>query len=172
MGSRLVKIDFKSGENEQIKTMIKIPKEKRSIVYGMVIDYNGQIAKDAVVKLFEVTNQPNKLKPLTHTFTDEQGQFLFGPINANKKYVIKVWYDNVKTKQITVTPDDINDTSEDNINNEKIGTNINDDNNLELSSNKPKKVNKYSSKKINEFKEKLYDIDDYSPYGDFELDFD
>ena len=108
LGARLVKFDFSPKENEQIEAIIKIPEEKRSVIHGVVKDCNNSIIKDAVVKLFEVigSGHNSSLKPLTHTFTDDCGQFLFGPLCANKKYALKVWYDDVKIRELIITPDD------------------------------------------------------------------
>ncbi|GFP74497.1 hypothetical protein [Clostridium fungisolvens] len=107
MGARLVKSNFFPKENEPIEAIIKMPEEKRSIIHGVVKDWKSNPVKDVVVKLFEVINPgPNcTLKPITHTFTDECGQFLFGPIWSNKKYSIKVWFNDVKIRQLIITPD-------------------------------------------------------------------
>jgi hypothetical protein len=108
MGARLVKFDFVPKENEQIEAVIRIPEEKRSVIHGIVKDWRNKVVKDAVVKLFEVvgSGNSNALKPITHTFTDEYGQFLFGPLCAYKKYVIKVWFDDVRIRELVITPDD------------------------------------------------------------------
>lgn len=111
MGYRLVSFDFKTQENEQIETIVKVPKEPRSVIHGIVKDYKDRIIQDAVVKLFELPDpsHPCKLIPLTHTFTDECGQFLFGPLTPCKHYVIKVWIDDVKIRQLIIPPYDDND---------------------------------------------------------------
>lgn len=108
MGSRLVRFNFTPGENEQIDAIIKVPEEKRSIIHGIVKDHKNKLVKDAVVKLFEVLDPCEKcmLKPLTHTFTDDCGQFLFGPLTPCKHYAIKIWIDNVKIRELIIHPDD------------------------------------------------------------------
>lgn len=105
MGSKLIKFEFKPQENEQIEAKIKIPYEPRSVIHGVVHSYKDEVVEDAVVKLFEVTKQSDKLKPLTHTFTDEYGQFIFGPLDPRKSYVIKIWVDDVKIRHIFVNCD-------------------------------------------------------------------
>ncbi|MBF8984562.1 carboxypeptidase regulatory-like domain-containing protein [Lutibacter sp. B2] len=105
MGARLVKFSFKPEENEQIEAIVQVPKEPRSVIDGVVKDWNGRVVKDAVVKLFEVINPPCELKPLTHTFTDESGQFLFGPLSPKKRYVIKVWINDIKIRNLLIEPD-------------------------------------------------------------------
>lgn len=106
MGSRFVKYEFSPKENEQIEAVIKVPEETRSVIHGVVIDCRNKPIKNAVVKLLEVIpGNPSRLKPLTHTFTDECGQFLFGPLYCNKKYALKVWYSDVKIRELIITPD-------------------------------------------------------------------
>jgi hypothetical protein len=108
LGYRLAKFDFKPEENEQIEAIINIPKEPRSVIHGIVKDSKDKVVKDAVVKLFEMPNpsSPCDLIPLTHTFTDECGQFLFGPLSPRKHYIIKVWINHVKIRQMIVPPED------------------------------------------------------------------
>lgn len=106
MGSRLVKYEFSPKENEQIEAIIKVPEETRSVIHGVVIDCRHKPIKDAVVKLLEVLpGNPCRMKPLTHTFTDSCGQFLFGPLYCNKKYALKVWYSDVKIRELIISPD-------------------------------------------------------------------
>ena len=35
-------------------------------------------------------------RPVSHTFTDCDGEFVFGPLCHNKMYEIQLWVDNVK----------------------------------------------------------------------------
>ena len=39
-------------------------------------------------------------KPVSHTFTDEHGEFVFGPLCPNKYYEILVWVNDVKHVKI------------------------------------------------------------------------
>lgn len=107
MGARLVKFDFSPEVNEQIEAVVKVPEEKRSVIHGVVKNWMGDIVRDAVVKLFEVTGNPRNysLTPITHTFTDEHGEFLFGPLCPKKKYIIKVWYNDVNIREVEICPD-------------------------------------------------------------------
>ncbi|GAA0179418.1 hypothetical protein SH2C18_22910 [Clostridium sediminicola] len=109
MGARLTKFEFKPKPNEEIDAIIKIPKEQRSAIHGVVVDWCGKPVKNAVVKLFlkKTSNKKCSLKPLTHTFTDDCGQFLFGPLNPCRCYVVKVWYaDPVCNKEVVINPED------------------------------------------------------------------
>ncbi len=80
-------------ENEQIDAVIRINKERRSVIYGTILDECGDPVADAVVKLLQVCNKG--LVPLTHTFTDQFGQFLLGPLCPNQKYMLKIYKDNI-----------------------------------------------------------------------------
>ena len=106
MGARLVKFNICPAENEQIEVVVKVPEEKRSVIHGIVKDWNGNVVKDAVVKLFEtIGNSKNcSLIPITHTFTDECGQFIFGPLCPKKDYTIKVWFHDVNIRELAVAP--------------------------------------------------------------------
>lgn len=108
MGARLVKFEFCPEENEQIEAVVRIPEEKRSVIHGVVKDWKNKVVKDAVVKLFEVIEKHNcyNLKPISHTFTDDWGQFIFGPLCPNKKYVVKVWFNDIKVRELIVSPED------------------------------------------------------------------
>ncbi|WP_125152978.1 carboxypeptidase-like regulatory domain-containing protein [Clostridium rectalis] len=108
MASKVVKFNFKPCENEQIEAVVKLGEEKRSVIHGIVVDSNNRPIKNAVVKLLMVKN-PSGCKPtvcaITHTFTDEYGQFLFGPLCPDRCYLIKVWYNDVKIREVVVDPD-------------------------------------------------------------------
>lgn len=87
-------------ENEQIDAVIKINKEKRSVIYGTILDECGNPVADAVVKLLQVCNKG--IVPLTHTFTDQYGQFLLGPLCPNQKYMLKIYKDNITLRYESV----------------------------------------------------------------------
>ncbi|SHK65225.1 hypothetical protein SAMN02745163_04204 [Clostridium cavendishii DSM 21758] len=107
MGARVVKFTFCPKENQQIEAVIKVPEEKRSVIHGTVVNSCGEAVKDAVVKLLEVVEhkESKTVYPITHTFTDENGQFIFGPLCANKRYMVKVWYNDVDVKPLVICPE-------------------------------------------------------------------
>jgi hypothetical protein len=107
MANRAVKFEFTPEENEQIEATIIVPQETRSVIHGVVKDYKNCIIKNAVVKLFKVVKHYKRciLKPIGHTFTDESGEFLFGPLSSKVNYVIKVWINDIKIKELVVKPD-------------------------------------------------------------------
>lgn len=108
MGAKLVNFTIEPEKNEQIEAFIKLPEESRSVIHGVVKDWNDEFVKDAVVKIFEKKNKCKScdLKPLTHAFTDDCGQFVFGPLISGKIYIIKVWVNRTSTRKIVINPCD------------------------------------------------------------------
>ena len=65
---------------------------------------DGDPVCDAVVKLVEIVCECGKeeRRPVSHTFTDKEGEFVFGPLCNNKFYAIEIWVDNVKHCKVCV----------------------------------------------------------------------
>lgn len=76
---------------------VKLPEDNREAVFGTVKDSYGDPIEDAVVKLIEVKKDFGKheRKPVTHTFTDKHGQFVFGPLCPNRNYEVEIWTNRV-----------------------------------------------------------------------------
>ena len=57
---------------------------------------------DAVVKLTEVAYDCGKeiRKPIGHTFTDKEGEFVFGPLCPDRHYAIQIWANATKKIKI------------------------------------------------------------------------
>lgn len=97
-----MKFAFTPGKNERIEAVVTIPKEQRSIVHGTVYDIDGEKIKDAVVRLY--LHEEDKLLPVSHTFSDSEGEFLFGPLAAERNYVVKVYVNGVTLRELTIKP--------------------------------------------------------------------
>lgn len=106
MPDRLNKFEITPEENEQIEATIILPKESRSVLHGVVKNYRNCEVENAVVKVFEMVEHCGEynLTPIGHTFTDKFGQFLFGPLCSGRHYVVKVWVNDVRIREIVVTP--------------------------------------------------------------------
>jgi len=87
--------------NERIEAVVTAPKEQRSVLHGTVYDMEGKRVQDAVVRLFE---KGGSASAALHAFTDENGEFIFGPLAAQKAYIAKVYVGGVKLREITVRP--------------------------------------------------------------------
>ena len=93
-----VDIDGFIAEGKQFDLDITLANDHRDVIYGIIRDCFKEPVKEAVVKLVEVDYKYGKkeLKPVSHTFTDKDGEFVFGPLCPGKKYAIQIWKDDVK----------------------------------------------------------------------------
>lgn len=95
---QIIDIDGHIETGKQFDLDIVLPKDDRNVVYGVVKDCHKEHIKDAVVKLIEVDFKCGKeeRKPVSHTFTDKDGEFVFGPLCPDRKYEIQIWVNKVK----------------------------------------------------------------------------
>ena len=80
---------IKPAEFEQIETVVRIKQETRPSLIGSVLDTESAPSKDAFVALFEV-NGENKDRLVATAYTDIDGKFIFGPLEAGKLYIIRI----------------------------------------------------------------------------------
>ena len=87
-----VDIDGFIADGKQFDLDIVLANDHRDVIYGVVRDCFKEPVRDAVVKLVEVDFKFGKkeLKPVSHTFTDDEGEFVFGPLCPGKKYAIQI----------------------------------------------------------------------------------
>ena len=94
----VVDINGKIANGNQFDLDIRLPEDNRTVIYGVITDSCKKPVKDAVVKLIEVERKDCKERrePVSHTFTDKHGEFVFGPLCPDKEYAIDIWVDNVR----------------------------------------------------------------------------
>ncbi len=83
---------------KQFDLNINLPEDTRDVIYGTVKNAFNEPIKDAVVKLIEIDfskeGRKNRI-PVSHTFTDKFGEFVFGPLCPGKEYAIDIWVNDV-----------------------------------------------------------------------------
>ena len=91
----VVDVDGVIASGKQFDLDIRLPEDNRNVIYGVIKDCYGDPVSDAVVKLIEVVYDCGKeeRRPVSHTFTDKDGDFVFGPLCSNKCYAIEIWVD-------------------------------------------------------------------------------
>ena len=94
----IVDVDGFIETGKQFDLDLRLPEDDRNVVYGIIRDCKGKPVEDAVVKLVEVCK--DERKPVSHTFTDKQGEFVFGPLCPSKSYSIEIWVNRVKHVKI------------------------------------------------------------------------
>lgn len=88
----IVGIEGFAASGKQFDLDITIPEDNRDVIYGIVRDACKEPICDAVVKLIEVDKHCKEdRKPVSHTFTDKYGEFVFGPLCHDKCYAIEIW---------------------------------------------------------------------------------
>ena len=94
----VLNVDGVLATGKQFDLEITLPEDNRSVIYGVVKDCYQDPVCNAVVKLVEVVYDCGKeeRRPVSHTFTDENGEFVFGPLCSNRFYEIEIWVDFVK----------------------------------------------------------------------------
>lgn len=99
----IVDVDGVIETGKQFDLDLKLPEDNRNVVYGIIKDSHDRPVCDAVVKLVEVCQDDRK--PVSHTFTDKEGEFVFGPLCPHKTYSIEIWVNRVKHVKICKTCD-------------------------------------------------------------------
>ncbi len=85
---------------------ITLPEDNRNVVFGTLKDSYGDPVQDAVIKLIEVIKKDHNeidRKPVSHTFTNKNGEFVFGPLCPRKNYSIDIWANKVDHVKICKT---------------------------------------------------------------------
>ena len=86
---------------KQFDLDITLPEDNRDVIYGVVKNCFKEPVKD-VVKLVEVVCEHGKeeRRPIGHTFTDKEGEFVFGPLCPGKEYALQIWVNDTKKIKI------------------------------------------------------------------------
>ena len=94
----VVDVDGVIANGKQFDLDITLPHDNRDVIYGIIKNCFKEPVADAVVKLVEIDTKMGKeeRKPVSHTFTDKNGEFVFGPLCPGKEYAIQIWVDDVK----------------------------------------------------------------------------
>ncbi len=100
--SSVAKFYFKPSEGEHVETTVNIENEKAAAVCGTVRDKEGATVAGALVLLFR-SGEGKKL--IDRQFTDDEGQFSFGPIEGNILYLIKVYKNSIKLRELEIIAD-------------------------------------------------------------------
>lgn len=94
----LLDVDGVIAGGKQFDLDITLPEDNRDVIYGVIKDCFKEPIRDAVVKLTEVVYDCGKeeRRPIGHTFTDKEGEFVFGPLCPDKHYAIQIWANTTK----------------------------------------------------------------------------
>ena len=98
----VLNVDGILATGKQFDLDITLPEDNRDVIYGVVKDCFQEPVDNAVIKLVEIVCEHGKeeRRPIGHTFTDEEGEFVFGPLCPGKEYAIQIWVNNTKKIKI------------------------------------------------------------------------
>ena len=95
----VIDVDGVIANGKQFDLDITLPKDGRDVIFGTIRNSYKEPVKDAVVKLIEVKCGKDGRKerlPISHTFTNDDGEFVFGPLCPDKEYAIDIWVNDVR----------------------------------------------------------------------------
>ena len=98
----ILDVDGVISGGKQFDLDITLPEDNRDVIYGVVKNCFKEPVSDAVVKLVEIVYDCGKeeRRPIGHTFTDCEGEFVFGPLCPGKQYALQIWVNDTKKIKI------------------------------------------------------------------------
>lgn len=92
---------FRPQTGEQITTDITPEEEQHASICGRVLTPDGVPVENAVVLLF-LPGEGDSLTLVSRFITDEDGHFIFGPLEGGTLYLMKVFHDDVKLRELEI----------------------------------------------------------------------
>jgi hypothetical protein len=96
------KFIFNPKDNENAEAFLESPNSRKSIIHGIVKEKNHEPIKSAVVRISEESE--DKENHLAYIITDEEGEFVYGPIDDESRIIIKVWVEKAKVREVVISP--------------------------------------------------------------------
>lgn len=98
------KFYFRPSRGEQINTTISPGEDPYASICGRVADGHGKPVDKALVMLFRAGDD-GEPELLGRSTTDEDGHFLFGPLEPEQLYLVKVFKNDAKLRQLEIRTD-------------------------------------------------------------------
>ncbi|MEG1633962.1 MAG: carboxypeptidase-like regulatory domain-containing protein [Oscillospiraceae bacterium] len=95
------KFYFRPLPGEQVQTDFRPQEEHSAAICGRVLDAGGAPVEGAIVLLF-LPGEQDALILISRFVTDEDGHFIFGPLSGGTLYLIKVFRDDVKLRELEI----------------------------------------------------------------------
>ena len=100
--SGYAKFYFRPAEGEQIKTAVHIEPDCRSALCGVVLDMHERPVRDALVLLLRASDDGGDDMILAYCFTSEDGSFVFGPLQGNALYLVRIFKSSVRLRELEI----------------------------------------------------------------------
>ena len=100
----IIDVDGYIENGKEFDIDVKLPEDNRNVIFGIVKNCFNEPIENAVVKLVEIKNEFDKKErlPVTHTFTDKHGEFVFGPLCSGIEYALEIFVNDVKHVKMIV----------------------------------------------------------------------
>ncbi len=94
----IIDVDGYIENGKEFDIDVKLPEDNRNVIFGIVKNCYNEPVENAVVKLIEIIYEFGKKErlPVTHTFTDKHGEFVFGPLCPEREYALEIFVNDVK----------------------------------------------------------------------------
>lgn len=99
--SAFSKFYFRPAKGEWIHTKVSPDEETGSGIFGRV-EEKGKAVGDALVLLFNTDGEQTG-ELISAVSTGDEGEFAFGPLDSGKLYVIKVFKDEIKLRELEIS---------------------------------------------------------------------
>ncbi|MGI6013104.1 MAG: carboxypeptidase-like regulatory domain-containing protein [Oscillospiraceae bacterium] len=94
------KFYFRPDCGEQVQVTLTVAGDSHAAVCGTVTDHTGCAVQDAIVILYACdTADP---QPIAGLCTDDDGQFVFGPLEGGKLYMVKVFHNDLQVREMKI----------------------------------------------------------------------
>lgn len=97
------KFYFRPSRGEQITTVIRPAEDPAASICGVITDSREKAVDGALVLLFRTGEGGPEL--LARCVSDDDGHFMFGPLEPESLYLIKVFKNSTKLRQLEVRTD-------------------------------------------------------------------
>ncbi len=98
--SGFAKFYFRPAEGEQIRTAVHIEPDCRSALCGVVLDAAEKPVPDALVLLLRASDGGGDDTILAYCFTGPDGSFVFGPLEGNALYLVRIFKSSVRLRDL------------------------------------------------------------------------
>ncbi len=98
--SAFSKFYFRPSKGEWVHTIVEPDQDNGSGIFGKV-EEKGKSVSDALVLLFRAEGEKTG-ELLSAVTTDNDGEFAFGPLADGELYVIKVFKDSIKLRELEI----------------------------------------------------------------------
>ena len=96
----------KPAHGERIETKLSVTPDVSAAIHGVVSDPDGAPLPDVLVLLFRVEDPAKRLVLTAQIHTDPDGHFAFGGLSGDTLYRIKLFAQNKRIRELTLSPTD------------------------------------------------------------------